>query len=169
MTLQSSSSNSAGLLLSPDHQIVCAKLSRLNAPDVSQRAAALILLDQGTTQAETAEQSGLSIGQIRYLVKRFKEKGMEMFPADVLKKAADSEPVSLNAAPEKAAESQKAIAPDGAEASPESTDTSARKSQDPSAPKPGKIRKKGSKKRPKRPKPIKKKKSKRKRRKKKQG
>lgn len=177
MTLQSSPSTSAGLLLAPENQVVCAKLSSLNTPDVSQRAAALILLDQGSTQAEAAEQSGLSIGQIRYLVKRFKEKGMEMFPADSLEQAADCDS-SGNSVGEESATADAESSPETQEPESESSETSVCSHQEEQnkevsaekvSQKATKVRKKASKKRPKRPKPIKKKKSKRKRKKKRQG
>lgn len=155
MTLQSSPSTSAGQLLSPANQVVCTRLSSSNTPDVCQRAAALILLDQGSTQAETSEKSGLSIGQIRYLVRRFKEKGMELFPAEVLADVADNQP---------AGQEQPAAT---TEAAPDPAETAVNNDQDQetegapeksAAQKTGHGRKKTSKKRPKRPKPIKKKK-----------
>lgn len=177
MTSQSSPSTSAGLLLAPENQIVCVKLSGLAIPEVSQRAAALILLDQGTTQAEAAEKSGLSIGQIRYLVKRFKEKGMAMFPAEALAQATSPESGNESAtetvsqpAAEAATEAPEAetVAPE-----PPASDSPEEHVSEATEKAPGnkanKVRKKASKKRPKRPKPVKKKKSKRKRKKKKQG
>lgn len=177
MTSQSSPSTSAGLLLSPENQIVCAKLSGLANPEVNQRAAALLLLDQGTTQAEAAEKSGLSIGQIRYLVKRFKEKGMEMFTAEVLAQATGTEAGndSVDEPAKKVAAEAATEAPEAEPVTPEPPARDLPEEQGPEtvekAPgnKTAKVRKKASKKRPKRPKPVKKKKSKRKRKKKKQG
>lgn len=159
---------SATQLLSAEDKAVCTLLKDQDNSDTGQRAAALLLINDGATQAEAAEKSGLSIGQIRYLVKRFKEKGIEMFPAELL-----TEPPVANVT-----EVEEADVPTP---SPEATETEEPQeiiepqptSAEPEVEKPVKKKKnrnnkKSSKKRIKKPKPVKKKKkSKRKRKNKK--
>jgi hypothetical protein len=47
---------------------------------ISQRAQILLLIDSGETHAEAAKQTGLSIGQVRYALNRFRKRGLSMFP-----------------------------------------------------------------------------------------
>jgi transposase-like protein len=50
-------------------------------PDIDgQRAAALLALDEGKTQAAAAEESGLTINQVRYILKKFREERLLAFP-----------------------------------------------------------------------------------------
>ncbi len=69
-------------LLSPDERNACRRVAAGTAPH-SQRALALMALDQGVTQSEAGELSGLSQGQVRYWRDRFREKGLSIFPEDV--------------------------------------------------------------------------------------
>lgn len=46
----------------------------------SQRAKALLLLSEGATQTEAAEQTTLSLGQVRYWLGRYRTNGMDCFP-----------------------------------------------------------------------------------------
>jgi hypothetical protein len=50
-------------------------------PDIEgQRAAALLALDEGKTQAAAAEESGLTVNQVRYIVKKFRSDRLLAFP-----------------------------------------------------------------------------------------
>ena len=50
-------------------------------PDIDgQRAAALLALDGGKTQATAAEEAGLTINQVRYIAKKFREERLLAFP-----------------------------------------------------------------------------------------
>jgi hypothetical protein len=49
-----------------------------------KRALALLALDQGVTQAEAGELSGLSRGRVRYWRDRFEQAGLGIFPAALL-------------------------------------------------------------------------------------
>ncbi len=50
-------------------------------PDVDgQRAAALLAVDEGKTQAAAAEDAGLTVNQVRYIVKKFREERLLAFP-----------------------------------------------------------------------------------------
>lgn len=161
MTLNTSSPTpSAGLLLSKEELTICEKISDSNIQESSQRAAALILLDRGSTQAETAEISGLSIGQVRYLVKRFKEKRLELFPAETL---LQQEASAETATQEPVEATEPALVQDETVIEP----ATKQETMDNGPRKPPRKWKKASKKRPKPPKPAKKKKKSRRKRKKK--
>lgn len=70
-------------LLSPEDRVACQAIAALQAGLARQRAAGLLALAEGTTQLKAAELSGLTIGQIRYLLAIFRRKGMAIFPADI--------------------------------------------------------------------------------------
>ena len=58
-------------LLTLEERIVCEQITLEEAPH-SQRATALIALDEGSTQAQAGERSGLTKGQLRYWLGQFK-------------------------------------------------------------------------------------------------
>merc|ERR1711879_468709 len=45
-----------------------------------QRAKTLLLIDSGSTQQKAAEETGLTIGQVRYCFRRYKTMGIKIFP-----------------------------------------------------------------------------------------
>ncbi|MDO8827709.1 helix-turn-helix domain-containing protein [Methylophaga sp.] len=49
----------------------------------SPRAKALLLLSEGTTPDEAAEQSTLSLGQVRYWLGRYRATGIDCFPDEI--------------------------------------------------------------------------------------
>ena len=65
-------------LLTDAQKEVCLELRKKSSKN-SPRAAALLALDQGVTQSQAAEKSGLTLGQVRYCVRRFRSVGMAMF------------------------------------------------------------------------------------------
>ena len=80
-----------GKLLAQDDRELCEKIAELNIVLVSRRARALLMLDDGHTQAKSAELSALTIGQLRYLLILFRKKGTDLFPKE-LKETFSSEP-----------------------------------------------------------------------------
>ena len=46
--------------------------------------AALLAVNEGSTQGVAAKKSGLKVGQVRYLMTLFKKDGMNLFPENVL-------------------------------------------------------------------------------------
>jgi len=50
-----------------------------------QRAIALLAIDGGATQAQAARQSGLTAGQVKYWLGKFRQVRMEIFPEQILK------------------------------------------------------------------------------------
>lgn len=53
-------------------------------PPFSQRAQALLAIDEGATQAEAGRQSGLTIWQVRYWLTKFRKDKMSIFPEELL-------------------------------------------------------------------------------------
>lgn len=49
-----------------------------------QRAIALLAVDEGATQAEAARQAGLTVGQVKYWLGKFRQVRMEIFPEQIL-------------------------------------------------------------------------------------
>ena len=64
----------------------CRKLAALDKNLATQRATALLALDEGITRAEAAAKAGLTVGQLRYLLARFRLKRLEMFSDELLGK-----------------------------------------------------------------------------------
>jgi hypothetical protein len=50
----------------------------------SQRALALLALDGGATQAQAAEKAGLSPGQVKYWIAKFRKQRLGIFPEAIL-------------------------------------------------------------------------------------
>ena len=72
-----------GKLLTRQERELCEKIAELNIVLVSRRARALLMLDDGHTQAKSAELSALTVGQLRYLLILFKKRGTDLFPPEV--------------------------------------------------------------------------------------
>lgn len=66
-------------LLTSQELAICEQIATGQAPH-SQRALALLALNQKKTQAQAAEQTGLSKGQVKYWVARFRKLGLAIFP-----------------------------------------------------------------------------------------
>ncbi len=73
-----------GNLLSAKEKDACRKVSSLKAGLASQRAKALLAIDEGSTLAKASVLTGLKHGQIHYLMATFRKKRLNMFPDDVL-------------------------------------------------------------------------------------
>jgi hypothetical protein len=76
-------------LLLPEERQACIKMAQGGAPH-SHRALALLALDQGVTQADAAELSGLTKGQVRYWRDKFNQQRLGIFPKDLKKKGKGS-------------------------------------------------------------------------------
>ncbi len=62
-------------LLKPREVTACKQLAESELSD-NKRATALLAIHQGQTQAQAAVTSGLSLGQVKYIVTRFRKLGM---------------------------------------------------------------------------------------------
>lgn len=74
--------STTGSLLSREQEHTCQDLSAREKGLASQRAIALLSLNGGATQLQAATVSGLTIGQVRYLLYTFRRKGMVVFPSE---------------------------------------------------------------------------------------
>lgn len=75
-------------LLTPEERAVCGGLASGETPH-SQRAMALLALDEGATQMQAAGQAGLTKGQVRYWLAKFRQERLAIFPEALL---ADPQP-----------------------------------------------------------------------------
>lgn len=66
-------------LLSTQEQAVCKNLSSQRTLE-GKRAKALLALNDEDTQVVAAKKSGLSYGQVKYLLTIFRKKGLSVFP-----------------------------------------------------------------------------------------
>lgn len=71
-------------ILTPKEVSICKTVADLDIKLLSLRAQALLFIHEGYTQADTAAETGLSIGQVRYLMIIFKKKGINIFPKSLL-------------------------------------------------------------------------------------
>jgi len=65
-------------LLTAQQRKTCQTQSNQPAPN-GPRAKALLALDKGSTQQQAADESGLSIGQVRYCLRRFRTVALQLF------------------------------------------------------------------------------------------
>ena len=93
-------------LLTQNDRELCEKIAELNIVLVSRRARALLMLDDGHTQAKSAQLSSLTVGQLRYLLILFKKKGTNLFPQE-LKETFSAEPAVADSNPGEAAAKEK--------------------------------------------------------------
>lgn len=84
-TVQASSENGHGLF-DAEEQALLGQITAREAP-YSQRARALLALIAGATQTEAGRQAGLTPGQVRYWLAKFRRDGMEIFPEELLNQA----------------------------------------------------------------------------------
>jgi hypothetical protein len=66
-------------LLAPTERVALKMISAGSAPH-NQRAAALLAIDGGATQAQAAEQTGLTRGQVKYWLAKFRQVRLDIFP-----------------------------------------------------------------------------------------
>lgn len=84
-----------GGLLSEQERIAFRMISTGNDLH-GQRAVALLAIDEGATQVEAAQQAGLTPGQVKYWLEKFRRVRLEIFPEQVLKsEAAETEQEGL--------------------------------------------------------------------------
>jgi len=70
-------------LLTLQEQTTCKQIAEREAPH-SQRALALLALQNGSTQPQAAQQSGLTQGQVKYWLAQFRKQRLAIFPEDFL-------------------------------------------------------------------------------------
>ncbi len=94
-----------GKLLSTKEHKICLQYCAADDEVTRKRAKALLALDKGCTQVRSGELSGLTRGQINYLVTLFRKKGMALFtqepPPDTSQPDSPVEKSSIGKAAEK--------------------------------------------------------------------
>ena len=73
-------------MLSSEERAVLSQIAAKEPPH-SARAQALLAIDEGTTQTEAGRQAGLTHGQVRYWLIKFRKSGMSAFPEELLNQA----------------------------------------------------------------------------------
>lgn len=84
-TAQESPEKEAGFL-SSEEQAIFSQIAA-KEPPYSQRAQALLAVGEGVTQAEAGRQAGLTQGQVRYWLAKFRRDGIDIFPEELLNQA----------------------------------------------------------------------------------
>jgi hypothetical protein len=82
MTDKDSNVDVQGILLTPQEREICQILASGKSLDI-QRAQALLALDEGATQAQAAQLSSLTRGQVKYLLGKFREERLALFPEGI--------------------------------------------------------------------------------------
>jgi hypothetical protein len=111
-------------LLDAQERAQCARLAT-GEPPHSQRAQVLLALDQGETQKDAAQLAGLSPGQVRYWLGKFRQDRMAIFPEDVLVVLQPTEDSS--AAPRVSSDTAESAADSQVEAVEQSTEKGSKK------------------------------------------
>lgn len=68
-------------LLSDETRSIIEQIATSQKGIEGQRAAALLSIDAGQSRAEAAAANGLSEGQVNYIVRKFREQGLDAFPS----------------------------------------------------------------------------------------
>eukprot|EP01155_Anaeramoeba_flamelloides_P030276 Anaeramoba_flamelloidesa86421_82.p1 GENE.a86421_82~~a86421_82.p1 ORF type:complete len:167 (+),score=40.96 a86421_82:124-624(+) len=71
-------------LLSGKDRGVCENISVGEDTINKKRAIALLSIDNGNTQIKAAEDSGLSVGQVRYFLSKYRTLGISCFPSELM-------------------------------------------------------------------------------------
>ena len=79
--------------LTPDEKNILTEIASQGSSLAGQRARTLLLVNHGESHMEAVRQTGLTIGQVRYALLRFRKIGLSMFPQGP-GKTGDPEPAS---------------------------------------------------------------------------
>lgn len=70
-------------LLTLEERAICERVSTRDQPPHNQRAQALLALDEGLSQIEASERTGLTAGQVRYWLSKFRQQRADIFPQEL--------------------------------------------------------------------------------------
>ena len=96
---ESDKDESDGTLLSLQERDVCLRISEGDTIH-SQRAGALLAIDDGATQAQAGQKAGLTLGQVSYWLGKFRKIRLDIFPQDYLKGVEAAQVISQAKTPE---------------------------------------------------------------------
>ena len=88
-------------LLSDTERAECKRVAQLKLKPHSQRANALLMIESGLTHREAGAKTGLSMGQVRYALNRFRKLGPAMFPPPPVEKREKAVKQEINTEEEK--------------------------------------------------------------------
>jgi hypothetical protein len=88
-----------GEKLTTEEQAILEWIARAGKPVHVRRARLLLLWDQGLALNDIGPQVGLSVGRVRYWLRAFRERRLNVFPAKVLAAATPAEPLPAEEAP----------------------------------------------------------------------
>lgn len=86
MPVKNSIEEVQGILLTPQERETCQIIASGKSLD-NKRAKALLALDEGTTQEQAAQQSGLTRSQVKYWLGKFRAERLNAFPEEILTNA----------------------------------------------------------------------------------
>jgi hypothetical protein len=69
-----------GILLNAEERAVCERISEADDTPYNYRAQTLLALDEGLSQAQAGERSGLTRGQVKYALSQFRKHKLGIFP-----------------------------------------------------------------------------------------
>ncbi len=92
-------------LLTPKNKVICEEIAKGEDSLHSKRAKALLSLNEGNTQAKAAQDSDLSVGQVRYALAKYRSVGAALFPETV--KSTDTLSETVEETPVQKAEPKK--------------------------------------------------------------
>lgn len=87
-------------LLTLEERAICERVSNTGETPHNQRAQALLALDEGLSQIEASERAGLTAGQVRYWLSKFRQQRTEIFRQELQAQTASAQSVPVEA-PEK--------------------------------------------------------------------
>lgn len=91
MAAENNSQKGESIILNPEEWKALSQITHQDPP-FSQRAQALLALDEGVTQSAAAQRAGLTLGQLRYWLDKFRKDRLDIFPAALLEPDPQEEP-----------------------------------------------------------------------------
>ena len=80
-------------LLTQKGKTVCENIVKSGDSINAKRAKALLLIDGGDTHAQAAQSSTLSLGQVRYVLAKYRSIGLAFFPAEFSVEKEETSPI----------------------------------------------------------------------------
>ena len=83
--------NQENTLLMEKERVICRKVAGTNEAPHNQRAQALLALNEGLSQAQAGERAGLTLGQVKYCLSKFRQQRLDFFPEHLQGRPAPAE------------------------------------------------------------------------------
>lgn len=85
-------------LLSQNDKAICENIVKISDSLDAKRAKALLLIDEGITHVKAADDSELSIGQVKYILAKYRTIGLATFPTELTVSKEENKAVERNEA-----------------------------------------------------------------------